>query len=281
MTARRAHPITDASATETWATARASGTTCKIGLDDNGFYITTNEYTLFGTVQFTGAQLYAMSKNALASGAQSVPFVHLENLTVPERGQTAFTLRAANVPGTRWSTSKHGTVFLVSGMVGVRVGEPVARIRRHHTVGAFEHRFARFGCSEPQASAPSGRDRARSDPTPGHSATGEPSARRVSRYAAVHRCVRPAARATRALRRSTASTGGCSGSWYADGLLWFSLGTGVDVEGQELAGILYGALEPKFKNGKLKFKVRMQEYLAVQGNNVIMPAVGVDANGRG
>jgi len=41
------------------------------------------------------------------------------------------------------------------------------------------------------------------------------------------------------------------------------------------------ALEPKFKKGKLKGKVAMQEYLAVEGNNLIMPAVGVDANGRG
>ena len=71
------------------------------------------------------------------------------------------------------------------------------------------------------------------------------------------------------------------GTWFADGLLWFSLGTAVDVGGQDLAGIMYGALDPFFKKGKLRSRVEMQEYLAVEGNNVIMPAVGLDASGRG
>ena len=42
------------------------------------------------------------------------------------------------------------------------------------------------------------------------------------------------------------------GTWFADGLLWFSLGTAVEVGGLDLAGIMYGAIEPFFKNGKLK-----------------------------
>ena len=71
------------------------------------------------------------------------------------------------------------------------------------------------------------------------------------------------------------------GTWFADGDLWFSLGTAVEVGGQDQAGILYGAIEPSFKKGKLKGKVEVQQYLAVEGNNLIMPSVGVDANGHG
>ena len=42
------------------------------------------------------------------------------------------------------------------------------------------------------------------------------------------------------------------GTWFADGDLWFSLGTAVEVGGQDQAGIMYGAIEPFFKKGKLR-----------------------------
>ena len=251
-----------------------------IGLDHNGFYITTNEYTLFGTTQFTGAQLYAMSKDALASGDATVPFVHLENLAVPERGQTAFTLRAANVPGTGWSTSKHGTVFFVSGMVGYESGNlspeydaitlwalsntasldsATPNIKLRHRVVNTE----RYQIPPPATQRPGDLPLGEClNMQPCIDAFGPPPGPQV-------------------LSVVDSLDGRMLGSWYADGLLWFSLGTGVDVGGQELAGILYGALEPRFKEGKLKARVEIQEYLAVEGNNVIMPAVGVDANGRG
>jgi hypothetical protein len=42
-----------------------------IGADANGIFITTNEFSLFGP-GFYGAQIYALSKEALVSGAPSV-----------------------------------------------------------------------------------------------------------------------------------------------------------------------------------------------------------------
>ena len=35
------------------------------------------------------------------------------------------------------------------------------------------------------------------------------------------------------------------------------------------------------RGGKLRGKVEAQQYLSVEGNNLIMPSVGVDANGNG
>src|SRR6201996_3647836 len=43
-----------------------------IGADSNGIYLTTNEFSLFGP-GFIGAQIYAISKDALAAGAASIP----------------------------------------------------------------------------------------------------------------------------------------------------------------------------------------------------------------
>lgn len=193
-----------------------------IGLDANGFFITTNEYAFLDpNEQFMGVQITAMSKSDLAEGVANVPFEMFENLQVPERSQVGFTLRAANAPGTEWSTSKHGTVFFASGMVGIESGNP-----------SPDYDAITFWALSNTASL----DSAGSDLKLQH--------------------------------RVTASSG-------------FSLGTAVEVGSEDLAGIMYGALEPFFKKGKLKGRVEMQEYLAVEGNNVIMPAAGLDADGRG
>jgi hypothetical protein len=48
-----------------------------IGADANGFYISTNS---FGVTTFEGAQVYALSKKALASGAHT-PVVHFDQLS--------------------------------------------------------------------------------------------------------------------------------------------------------------------------------------------------------
>lgn len=252
-----------------------------IGLDANGFFITTNEYAFFDPdEQFMGAQMYAMSKSRLAAGAANVPFEMFENLSVPERNQVGFTLRAANVPGTNWSNLKHGTVFFASGMVGVETGNPSPDYGaitlwalsntdslntanpdprlRHKVVNTIPYQIPPPSTQRP-GDLPLGECL---NMAPCISAFGPPPS-------------------PQGLSVVDSLDGRMLGTWFADGLLWFSLGTAVEVGGQELAGIMYGAIEPSFKDGKLRGPVRIQEYLAVGGNNVIMPAVGLDANGRG
>jgi hypothetical protein len=46
-----------------------------IGADTNGFYVSTNEFPISGP-GFNGAQIYAMSKSALAAGTLP-PVVHI------------------------------------------------------------------------------------------------------------------------------------------------------------------------------------------------------------
>lgn len=252
-----------------------------IGLDENGFYITTNEYAFFDpNEQFMGAQMYAMSKSKLAAGAANVPVEMFENLQVPERNQVGFTLRAANAPGIEWSSLKHGTVFFASGMVGPESGNPspdydaitlwalsntsslnsgIPTLKlRHKVVNTIRYQIPPPAAQRP-GSLPLGECL---NLAPCISAFGPPPS-------------------PQGLSVVDSLDGRMLGTWFADGLLWFSLGTAVKVGGQDLAGIMYGAIEPFFKRGKLKGGVEMQEYLAVEGDNVIMPAVGLDTNGRG
>ena len=83
-----------------------------IGADANGFYITTNEFSFFGS-GFYGVNIYALDKHALASHASSVNAVLLfQNVDdVP-----AFTVWPAQSPGTQFNTSNGGTEFLLSSL---------------------------------------------------------------------------------------------------------------------------------------------------------------------
>jgi hypothetical protein len=252
-----------------------------IGLDESGFVITTNEYAFFDPSEtFMGAQMYAMSKSRLAGGAANVPLLMFENLKVPERNQVGFTLRAANVPGTSWSTAKHGTVFFASGMVGPESGNSSPDYDAI-TLWALSN------TSSLNTASPSLKLRHKVVNTLQYE-TPPPSAQRPGDLPLAE-CLNSAPcisvfgppPSPQGLSLVDSLDGRMLGTWFADELLWFSLGTGVNVAGQDLAGIMYGAVEPFFKNGKLKGRVRMQEYLGVQGNNMILPSVGLDANGRG
>ena len=74
-----------------------SGRYPRIGADANRFYITTNEFALFGS-DFHGAQLYAFSKSALASGAAPVAAT-IRHCRHPH-GEPGFTVWPAQSPGT-------------------------------------------------------------------------------------------------------------------------------------------------------------------------------------
>ncbi len=92
----------------------------QIGADKYGFYITTNEYSLFGP-EFKTAQLYAFSKRQLAAGASSVFFVHYDNLLAGgPAGNTfnAFTIRPAVSPAAIYETARGGTEYMLSSDSG-------------------------------------------------------------------------------------------------------------------------------------------------------------------
>jgi hypothetical protein len=92
-----------------------------LGTDANGLFLTTNEYPFEGAGEFgnefNGAQVYALSKRALVSGASSVPVVHFENVTADTTSGSrlvGFTLRAALSAGTAYDLDQGGTINFAS-----------------------------------------------------------------------------------------------------------------------------------------------------------------------
>ncbi|MDT4913346.1 MAG: hypothetical protein QOC66_2474 [Pseudonocardiales bacterium] len=85
-----------------------------IGVDATGYYITTNEYPWF-TDGFNGSQIYAMSKTALASGAESVTVAQVDTGRGAPGGQPGFTVWPAQSPTTAdYSTAAGGTEYFLS-----------------------------------------------------------------------------------------------------------------------------------------------------------------------
>lgn len=82
-----------------------------IGADANAIFLTTNEFALFGS-GFYGAQIYAISKHALASGGS--PNVVLWNAGDPSVPAPAFTVWPATSPAGQYQTAQGGTEYMLS-----------------------------------------------------------------------------------------------------------------------------------------------------------------------
>src|SRR6266481_7514945 len=86
-----------------------------IGADANGFYITTNEFSLFGP-GFHGSQIYALSKQALASGAASVSVTQFDTAGLAPDGNPGFTVWPATTPASAYEGGAGGTEYFLSSV---------------------------------------------------------------------------------------------------------------------------------------------------------------------
>ena len=85
-----------------------------IGADRYGFYVTTNEFSLFGSA-FNGAQIYALDKSGLESGKFTMQSFHGAPIALAEG--PAYSLQPATSPTVwDWSGDSRGTAFFLSAL---------------------------------------------------------------------------------------------------------------------------------------------------------------------
>jgi hypothetical protein len=88
-----------------------------IGADRNGFFITTNEFSIEGP-EFNGAQIYAMDKAALANGTLKLQRIENDGpagLALAEG--TAYSIQPATSPvAAEWSSEANGTEYALSAL---------------------------------------------------------------------------------------------------------------------------------------------------------------------
>ncbi len=273
-----------------------------IGADANGFYVTTNAYP-WCCNGFAGAQIYALSKAQLASGAANVSMQHIDTsglVNAPSDAgptQPGFTVWPAQSPGTgSFETANGGTEYFLSSNAADEATHPKAG-----TGGDYTSSQIVVWTLANTSSLNSG--------TPNLSLSNRLVS--VNQYALPPKQRQPGSGTAPGLAVpqghcindiATATLAGV-GCWrllfaaepahtevistpdsndtrmqqvtFANGKLWGALDSAVSVGGENRAGIAYYVVNPA--SGKLV----LQGLLGVAGADLTYPAIGVTPSGRG
>jgi hypothetical protein len=257
-----------------------------IGADANGFYITTNEFSLFGS-GFYGAQIYAFSKAQLAAGAPVVNVVQFNtadpSLGVQLDGTPGFTVWPALSTGNQFEGGQGGTEYFLSSEAVFQDNGVDNRLRLwslSNTVslnGSPALSLNRSVVSTIPYAVPS-----RSVQKPGYvplaQCLSDSSLQVTAKLFGCWRLVvggaGPFANTEKLVDSGDSRIVGVA---LANGKLWGVLDTGLSIDGDTAprAGIAYFVINPH------SGKVDQQGYAGVAGNNLTYPALAVTQSGRG
>jgi hypothetical protein len=277
-----------------------------IGADANGIYLTTNAYPWHAN-GFSGAQIYALPKAALAAGATNVAVTHIDTsgmVGVPSDAgstQPGFTVWPSQSPGTsQFQTANNGTEYFLSSNAADEAQKPVsgdAGTRTSNqlvvwtlsntaslntatpalslsnkvlTVGQYgvPPRAQQPGSgSPPTATAPQGFC-LNNETTVTLAGTG---CWRLLVSSAAH-----AFGLNEVVSRPDANDTRMQQVMYANGKLWGALDTALNPDnGPQRAGIAWYIVNPSAG------KTVMAGYLGAAGHDFTYPAIGVTPSGRG
>jgi hypothetical protein len=237
-------------------------------VDKNGVYISTNEFPLFAD-GFIGAQVYAISKAALISGAATLD-VYLYNTGDPayqaRSGEPGFTLWPALSAGNQFAGEQGGTQYFVSSNA---VFDDTNGDSSELIVWALSNTKALAG----------------NGGSPRLTKTIVPS----QRYAVPPPSLqKPGTIPYGELFEGATEPGPIDTSdsrvldvRYANGKLWAVLGTAADVEGNDRAGVAWFILNPSVNAAGVSARMLSQGILALADESLAYPTLGVTKSGRG
>ena len=254
-----------------------------LGVDANGVYVTTNEYSLFGN-DFHGAQIYAFSKSALAGGASTVNVTQFDSHGM-DNGNSGFTIWPAVAPAGQNSTLNGGTEYFMSSNAadeahgnGVAVGP-----RRSTQLLIWQLTHTSTLSSSPSLSL------SHSVLPVGLYVVPARSEQKVGDTPLID-CLNKKSCATNFLLGVPdpfapeheypidSNDTRMQQVVFANGRLWGALDTGVRSSANTRAGIEWFVVNPAASGGA---SLVNQGYLAVKENNAIYPAIAVTPSGKG
>jgi hypothetical protein len=271
----------------------------QIGVDAYGFYITTNEYSFFKN-KFNGAQVYAMSKRALAAGVPSPTVVAFDKLVLTGSGTTGFSVwPARSLPG-QHATEAGGTEYFLSSIAAEEAKNKVGAASQIgiwaltntsslDTANPDLDLSNRALDSQPYGVPPPSEQKV--GPTPLRDCIND----RTTVFATLSNgtniyCVEflggtyhgPEVEGPLDSQDTRMQQ-----VWYSNGLLFGALDTAVNAGGTEQAGIAWFVVRPSISaNGNVTKRgvdgtIVNQGYFGVANNNVIYPAIAVRPDGQG
>jgi hypothetical protein len=232
----------------------------KVGADANGFYITTNEFSISGP-EFNGAQIDAVSKRGIAAAASGGPLPTLVHIAVGRQGEgiSGWLAAATPPPGGRYPPNREYFLspFDFNGAGDNRIAvwalnntSSLANLRPNLSLS---HAVIR---SEVYAFPPVSRQK------DGFRPLGQ----------SVHEPVGVI---------DPGAGDAFTQVFFQGGLLWGSMATAVGPPGGPYrAGLALMVVRPTFSAGRVGGSVVRQGYLAVDGQNLIFPSLAVNVAGR-
>jgi hypothetical protein len=259
----------------------------QIGLDANGFYITTNEFDFFGD-GFHGAQLYALSKADLVAGDASPTMQVLENVRTSTYDDVAYTMQPVNAMPADWAASHHGTMYF--GMSGSPFTSGLARsivlyaLRNTSSLNSDSPQLSlRETGVDTQKYAVPGFARQENGPMPLLDCINT-----VSCIGVHYPNLKPP------LVLDAGNSGKVYGAWLHAGNVYLTTGTPLTGSGaawyntnngawkaiKQRTGVAWFVLHPR-RRGPLSASLRGDGYVAVHGANLTFPSVVVGPTGAG
>jgi hypothetical protein len=254
-----------------------------IGADANGFYITTNEFNFFAP-GFRASQIYALSKQALASGAAAVPVFQFDTAGFLLDGLPGFTAWPATTPVSAYATDAGGTEYLLSSVAVFSSTSTATSIRI-------------WGLSNTQSLNTASPTLALNSSDIAVNMYGvPPKADQKAGDFPLGQCFDNAACSTFLIGFADPFTETESNHVdvndsrmqqvvFANGKLWGALDTAVTLTttsgSQTKAGIAYFVIQPASTPTSASGSIIVQGALGLADNNLSYPAVGVTDSGRG
>ena len=239
-----------------------------LGADKYGVYQSTNE---FGA-GFNGAQIYAISKTKLvaaaSSGSSNLPVVvHIDasQELVPFGGES-YTIQPATTAGpTSYETPLNGVEYFLSAL---QFGNPGFEV--------FDNRIAVWALTNTKSLSSNSPVLTLGFNIVNTQTYGQPDpvSQKFGEYPLGQLLNAP-------LELIDSNDDRMNQVTYSQGLLYGAVNSKLTVGGASHTGTAWFAVNPSFQGPTLKGTIASQGYIAVAGNNVIFPSIGVDSDSDG
>jgi hypothetical protein len=241
-----------------------------LGADQNGIYITTNEFSISGP-EFNGAQIYALSKAALAGGLNS-PLIHLAGGLLAD-GISYSVQPATTPPGGSYASANNGTEYFLSAL------DFNADLDNRVAVWALTN-TASLNTASPSLTL--------SNVVISSEVYGQPPAMQQKSgplpLADLLKTKNNALGVTsnEHLELIDSNDDRMQQTVYASGALWSALSTVMKTgNGPVRVGVAWFIVTPSWSGGTLGASMKNQGYVSVDQENLAFPSVGVNSSGKG
>lgn len=233
-----------------------------IGANRDGFFVSTNEYSIEGP-EFNGAQLYAFDKKGMADGFNQIVGVAWDVGSIPTPDDVCcwYSVQPATSPHkSQWDNSQGGTEYFLSaleffGLPDNRIAFwAVTNTQSLHSFAPDPLLYLNVLDSQTYSFPPDGVQK--DGPHPEGESLGEPVGLIAANDDRMNQTV------------------------YSQNLIWGGLNSALDVNGTVRTGTAYFAVQPTWSGGALFGTIVHQGYVALRRAYVLYPSIGVTASGK-